>query len=161
MFSLIPQVPVPNNTNNIFGNKFFRRPDLATFDRLQIVYEAYCAKIFGLWGTVTSLSKYYNVSRTFIYDTLAVFEEIVELTLGPSAQPANTDSKKEAVEMMASLRLEGKCGIGPIVTIMKRIGLRFSSQGTVSTYLNHIKGVETKCYFKRKIKNISILPRNR
>jgi hypothetical protein len=134
----IPQVLVPDNANNIFGNKFLRRPDLATFDRLQIVYEAYCAKIFGLWGTITALSKYYNISRTFIYDTLAVFEKQVELALGPSVQPADTDSKKEAVEMIASLRLEGECGIGPIVTIMNRIGLRFSSQGTVSTYLNHI-----------------------
>jgi len=138
MFSLIPQVPVPDNANNIFGNKFRRRPGLTTFDRLQIVYEAYCAKIFGLWGTVTALSKYYNVSRTFIYDTLAVFEEIVELALGPSVQPADTDNKKEAVEIMASLRLEGKCGIGSIVTIMNRLGQRFSSQGTVSTYLNYL-----------------------
>lgn len=138
MFSLIPQVPVPDHASNIFGNKFLRRPELTTFDRLQIVYEAYCAKIFGLWGTITALSKYYNISRTFIYDTLAVFEEIVELALGPSVQPADTDSKKEAVEMIASLRLEGKCGIGPIVTIMNRLGLRFSSQGTVSTYLNHL-----------------------
>ncbi|WP_339132516.1 MAG: hypothetical protein WGN25_09755 [Candidatus Electrothrix sp. GW3-4] len=138
MFSLVPQVPVPDNASNIFGNKFLRRPELATFDRLQIVYEAYCAKIFGLWGTVTALSKYYNVSRTFIYDTLAVFEEIVELALGPPVQPADTENKREAVEMIASLRLEGKCGIGSIVAIMNRIGLRFSSQGTVSTYLNHI-----------------------
>ena len=127
MFSLVPQMPVPDNANNVFGNKFLRRPELATFDRLQIVYEAYCAKIFGLWGTVTTLSKYYNVSRTFIYDTLAIFEEVVELALGPSVQPANTENKKEAVEMIASLRLERKCGIGSIVTIMKRLGQRFSS----------------------------------
>jgi len=138
MFTLMPQVSLSDNTNNIFGNKFLRRPELATFDRLQIVYEAYCAKIFGLWGTITALSKYYNVSRTFIYDTLAVFEEIVELALGPPVQPDDTENKKEAVEMMASLRLEGKCGVGPIVTIMKRLGQRFSSQGTVSTCLNHI-----------------------
>lgn len=138
MFPLIPQLPVPDNANNIFGNKFFRRPDLTIFDRLQIVYEAYCAKIFGLWGTISSLSRYYNISRTFIYDTLAVFEEVVELALGPSVQPADTDNKKEAVEIMASLRLEGKCGIGSIVTIMNRLGHRFSSQGTVSTYLNHL-----------------------
>lgn len=138
MFPLIPQVSVPDNANNIFGNKFRRRPELTTFDRLQIVYEAYCAKIFGLWGEITALSKYYNISRTFIYDTLAVFEEVVELALGPSVQPADTDNKKEAVEIMVSLRLEGKCGIGPIVTIMNRLGQRFSSQGTVSTYLNHL-----------------------
>ena len=59
---------------------------------------------------ITSLSKYYNISKTFIYETLAVFEEVVELALGPPVLPADTDSKKEAVEMIASLRLEGKCG---------------------------------------------------
>ncbi|MCI5124376.1 MAG: hypothetical protein D3925_07845, partial [Candidatus Electrothrix sp. AR5] len=88
------QVPVPDNANNIFGNKFCRRPELTIFDRLQIVYDAYCAKIFDLWGTISALSRYYNMSRTFIYDTLAVFEEVVELALGPSVQPADTDKKK-------------------------------------------------------------------
>jgi hypothetical protein len=138
MFLSIPQVPVPDNVNNIFGNKFLRRPELTTFDRLQIAYEALCAKIFGLWGTVSALSRYHNISRTFIYNTLATFEKIVQLAFGPSSQPNDINNKKESVEMIASLRLEGKCGIGPIVTIMNRLGLRFSSQGTVSTYLNHL-----------------------
>ena len=78
MLPFIPEVSVLDHTNNIFGNKFIRRPDLTTFDRLQIAYEALCAKIFGLWGTISALAKYHNISRTFIYDTLAVFEEIVE-----------------------------------------------------------------------------------
>ncbi|MCI5168138.1 MAG: hypothetical protein D3903_19130 [Candidatus Electrothrix sp. GM3_4] len=132
--------PLPDAASNIniFGNKFYRRPNLTVFDRLQIVYEAYCAKIFSLWGTITSLSKHFNISRTFIYDSLAVFEKTVEQLLGTSVQTADPDSKKQAVEIMVSLRLEGKCSIGPIVTIMNRLGLHFSSQGTVSGYLNHL-----------------------
>ncbi|MCI5144383.1 MAG: hypothetical protein D3923_02395 [Candidatus Electrothrix sp. AR3] len=46
-------LPHAASTSNIFGNKFYRRPDLTVFDWLQIVYEAYCAFFFGLWGTVT------------------------------------------------------------------------------------------------------------
>jgi hypothetical protein len=138
MFFPAPEVTFPDTANNIFGNKFFRRPELTTFDRLQIGCEAYRAKNFSLWGAITELSKYHNISRTFIYDTLATFEKVVEQALGSSVQPAGTDSKKEAVEIMASLRLEGKCGVGAVVTTMKRPGLRFSSQGTVSTYLNHL-----------------------
>ena len=138
MLPFIPEVPVLDHTNNIFGNKFIRRPDLTTFDRLQIAYEALCAKMFGLWGTISALAKYHNISRTFIYNTLAVFEEIVELVFGDTPQQVEIENKRESVELMIALRLEGKCGVGAISTIMKRLSYRFSSQGTVSTYLNHI-----------------------
>ena len=120
------------------GNKFLRRPDLTTFDRLQIVFEAYAAKVFGLWGTITALARHFNISRTFIYDQLAYFEEIVDQLLGPSVIVDNSDVKRSSVGVMASLRLEGRCTIGGIVAIMKHLGLRFSSQGTVSTYLNYL-----------------------
>lgn len=138
MFPFTSEISIPDNTSNIFGNKFIRRPDLTTFDRLQIAYEALCAKIFGLWGTISALAKYYNISRTFIYDTLAVFENIVELVFGETSQQIEIESKKESVEAIIALRLEGKCGAGAISTIMKRLNKRFSGQGTVSTYLNHI-----------------------
>ena len=82
MIPFMPEVPVLDRTNSIFGNKFIRRPDLTTFDRLQIAYEALYAKIFGHWGMISALAKYHNISRTFIYNTLAVFEEVVELALG-------------------------------------------------------------------------------
>ncbi len=138
MFPLIPEVPALDTNNNVFGNKFLRRPDLTVFDRVQIAYEALCAKIFGLWGTVSALAKYHNVSRTFIYETLATFEEIAELAFGETSQQLDIERKKESLEVMTALRLEGKCGIGAISTIMKRLNKRFSAQGTVSTYLNHI-----------------------
>ena len=138
MLSLIPEVPVLDHTNNIFGNKFIRRPDLTTFDRLQIAYEALCAKIFNHWGVISALARYHNVSRTFVYNTLAVFEQVVELALGEPPQQVEIENKRESVELMIALRLEGKCGVGAISTIMKRLNHRFSGQGTVSTYLNHI-----------------------
>lgn len=140
MLPLIPEVPALDTTNNIFGNKFLRRSDITTFDRLQIAYEALCAKIFGMWGTISALAKHHNISRQFIYNTLATFEEVVDLALGEHTQPADIkgEDKRSSVEMMLFLRLEGKCGVGPISTIMKRLNQRFSSQGIVSTYLNHI-----------------------
>ena len=132
------EVPEIVYAKTIVGNKFLRRPELTTFDRLQIVFEAYSAKVFGMWGTITALSRHFNISRTFIYDQLAAFEEIVEQLLGSPVLSPDPDVKRDAVEIMASLRLEGRCSISSIVTIMKRIGLRFSSQGTVSTYLNQL-----------------------
>jgi len=113
-----------------------RRSDLSVFDRLQIVFEAYSAKVFGHWGTITALSRYFNISRTFIYNQLANFEKVVVQLMGPSMPPKHPDIKRNAVEVMAALRLEGKCSIGSIVAIMKRLGLQFSSQGTISNYLN-------------------------
>ncbi|MCI5140539.1 MAG: hypothetical protein D3909_02185 [Candidatus Electrothrix sp. ATG1] len=138
MFPFTPQMSALDNASNIFGNKFIRRPDLTVFDRVQIAYKALCAKIFGLWGTISALAEYHNISRTFIYDTLATFEKIAEIAFGETSQHLDIDSKKESVEVMIALRLEGKCGVGAISTIMKRLNQRFSSQGTVSTYLNHI-----------------------
>ena len=138
MFPFAPQTSALDNASNIFGNKFLRRPDLTVFDRLQIAYEALCAKIFGLWGTISALAKYHNVSRTFIYEILATFEEVVELVFGETSQHSDIERKKDSLEVMIALRLEGKCGLGAISTIMKRLNQRFSSQGTVSTYLNHI-----------------------
>ena len=138
MFPFTPEVPALDTTNNVFGNKFLRRPDLTTFDRVQIAYEALCAKIFGMWGTISALAKYHNISRTFIYDTLATFEEITELAFGETSQQLDIENKKESFEVMTALRLEGKCSVGAISTIMKRLNHRFSGQGTVSTYLNHI-----------------------
>ena len=140
MFPIISEIPALDTTNNVFGNKFLRRSDITTFDRLQIAYEALCAKMFGLWGTISALARYHNISRTFIYDTLATFEEVIDLTLGEPNQPSDItdEAKKDSVEMMLLLRLEGKCGVGPISAIMKRLNQRFSGQGTVSTYLNYI-----------------------
>ena len=131
------------NIPNIQPSKFLRRPDLPAFTRLEIVFEAYCAKIFKIWGTITDLALFHNVSRTFIYNQLAVFEEIVNFAFGVDVKPEDATDKKDAVELMASLRMEGKCSIGSIVTIMNRFDFRFSSQGTVSQYLNKLGTVLT------------------
>jgi hypothetical protein len=71
MLSLIPEVPAFDTTNNIFGNKFLRRPDLTVFDRVQIAYEALCAKIFGLWGTISALALLEG--KNFLYSSQQCF----------------------------------------------------------------------------------------
>jgi len=72
-----------------------RRPDLTVFDRLQIVFDAYCSKIFNIWGTITELARFHDVSRTFIYNQLARFEIIVESALGTPAIVENDDTQKK------------------------------------------------------------------
>jgi len=143
MNSSFPLLSNDSNTNldNVLGiqpNHFLRRPDLSAFTRLQIVFEAYCAKIYRIWGTITELALLYDVSRTFIYNQLARFEIILEYAFGSPATPKDADDKKDAVELMTSLRMEGKCTIGSIVTLMKRLNFRYSSQGTISQYLNRL-----------------------
>jgi hypothetical protein len=54
---------------------------------------------------------YHDISRTFIYDQPAAFEKIVDQLLGPPVLAADPDVKRDAAEVMASLRLEGKCGV--------------------------------------------------
>ncbi|MEA3357323.1 MAG: hypothetical protein U9Q67_02715 [Patescibacteria group bacterium] len=121
--------------------KFVRRTDLTAYDRMMLAIEAHYAQIHNLWGTITNLALFHDVSREFIYQQLHIFEQIIEYAFGtfdtiPKSE--GTNDKKEAVETMLSLRLEGKCSIGSIVTIMKRFGLYFSGQGTISQYLNRL-----------------------
>jgi hypothetical protein len=56
----ILEAPEVVYANSIAGNRFLRRPELTFFDRFQIVFEAYSAKIFGLRGTTTALSRHFK-----------------------------------------------------------------------------------------------------
>jgi len=135
----------PNDINTNLGHelaiqphKFLRRPDLSAFTRLQIIVEAYYAKCFRTWGAITELALFHNVSRTFIYNQLARLEIVIEYVFGPPATFKDTDDKKNAIGLIASLRMEGKCSIASIVAIMKRLNFPYSSQGSVSQYINII-----------------------
>jgi len=55
--------------------KFIRRKDLTQIVRLDIAYKALMAITFGIWGTITELSREYNVSRTFISSLASVLME--------------------------------------------------------------------------------------
>jgi len=114
------------------GNKFVRRHDLTPSIRLYIAFMALTANAMGAWGKITELSRQFMISRTFVYmlantlhDTsLAVFGDNV-------SKPAFAEELP--YHYMLSLRLEGRCSIEAISTIMKRFGSDIASVGSVMT----------------------------
>ena len=118
--------------------QFIRRDDLTDHIRLMIVYNAYMAQRLGTWGTITNLSKEYQVSRTFIYSLLSGFKEVIPLLFSDKNNFNFTYTKKYICSIILAFRLEGRCSIDAISTLMKRFDLSYSSVGTVSQTLSKI-----------------------
>jgi len=118
------------------GIKFTRRNDLDPATRLYIAYTALTAQMFGLWGTVTQLSRDYAISRTFVYMLANTLEESMPVMFGPAVAYTQTlEERNISIQLLLSLRLEGKCSIDGVSTIMKRIGAGISSAGLISRLL--------------------------
>jgi hypothetical protein len=118
--------------------KFIRRPDLSPVIRIQIACAAVVAKLSGQWGVITELARQYVVSRTFVYMLAASLQEAGNLLFRePGALPPTCDERMP-YRYMLSLRLEGRCSIGAISTIMTRFGVEPSSTGTISQTLQTI-----------------------
>jgi len=104
---------------------------------MSIAYRAIEAKIDREWGVITALSKYYEISRTFVY---MLRDRLISLTphiFFPNKEVASY-SKKEMTETILSYRLEGGMSIGEISTVMKRRRLDYSGESTISQSLSAI-----------------------
>jgi len=104
---------------------------------MSISYRAMEAKINREWGVVTALSKYYDISRTFVY---MLRDRLISLTPHIFFPNKETKSynKKEMIETILSYRLEGGMSIGAISTVMKRQKLDYSGESTISQSLSAI-----------------------
>lgn len=125
-------------TEELSSPKFIRRPDLTAFVRLQIAFTALFAQHQGQWGVMTQLARQYVISRTFVYMLAASLEQTTQIVFGEPRCPAVVNDKQYAYRYMLSLRLEGRCSIGAISTIMKRFDVKYSSTGKVSHMLHEI-----------------------
>ena len=117
------------------GIKFMRRPDLTFSKRLYIAATALSAMHNHQWGVITSMAKQFVVSRTYIYILAATLTETDSLLFGTTFQ--HTESRLAAFHYMLSLRLEGRCSIEAISTIMKRFEIKLDSTGSISEYLTY------------------------
>ena len=119
--------------------KFTRRKDLTTAIRLSIANTALYAQMTGAWGTITDLAKTYNISRTFVYSLGSTLREAAQFVFGEAAEFISSSSIHElSIQVMLSLRLEGRNSITAISTFMKRFELEFSSVGYISQMLSRI-----------------------
>ncbi len=86
---------------------------------------------------ITNLARTYAISRTFVYLLAASLAATSEEVFGPSLSPMRPDALLP-YRYMLSLRLEGRCSLGGIATIMKRFDVNLSSVGTISESLHAI-----------------------
>ena len=117
------------------GIKFIRRPDLNSSKRLHIASTAMTAMLNHTWGTISGMATQFNISRTFIYTLVSTLTEMGSVFFGTTYQ--YTKSKFMAFQYMLSLRLEGRCSIQAISTIMNRFQIYPNSVGSISQYLTY------------------------
>jgi len=91
----------------------------------------------GSWGVITRLAREYHISRTFIYALLATFKSACGPLFSPRESVASP-TRKALEERILAYRLEGRCSIDAISTLMKREGLPLSSSGAVSELLTRM-----------------------
>ncbi|MCW4031810.1 MAG: hypothetical protein NWF08_00255 [Candidatus Bathyarchaeota archaeon] len=121
-----------------YGNKFIRRSDLTPSIRLSIAVTALMAKINDSWGKISELAKQFMVSRMFIYMLVYRLEATSLIIFGDNRSEPPAIEQRLPYYYMLSLRLEGRCGIGAISTIMERFGIKISSVGSISQFLKYI-----------------------
>jgi hypothetical protein len=119
--------------------RFTRRADLTNSIRLTIAANALHAMIHGVWGAITSLADEYGISRPFVYSLADTLKDVGQFLFGETAEFVSVSSPRErSIQMMLSLRLEGRSSIGAVSTIMNRFDYDLSSAGSISQTLSHI-----------------------
>ncbi|ETR69887.1 MAG: hypothetical protein OMM_03634 [Candidatus Magnetoglobus multicellularis str. Araruama] len=124
--------------DTISGTKFIRRKDLTPLVRLEIAYKALMAITYGLWGTITELSREHDVSRTFIYSLASVLLESSTNIFSGAISKLNPNIKRVLLTYILALRLEGRCSNLSISILLKRFECENNSVGYVSQILNII-----------------------
>ncbi|ETR65470.1 MAG: hypothetical protein OMM_14200 [Candidatus Magnetoglobus multicellularis str. Araruama] len=111
---------IMKDIDTISGTKFIRRKDLTPLVRLEIAYKALMAITYGLWGTITELSREHEVSRTFIYSLASlllesstnIFSGVIS-KLNPNIKRVlftpKSGNPKSWVEFVLCLILKGYC----------------------------------------------------
>lgn len=120
------------------GPQFIRRTDLTPSIRLSIAYTALMAQGAGLWGKITELARQFLISRMFVYMLAHALEEHSQIIFGDQDVKPPVIEQRLPYQYIVSLRLEGRCSIEAISTIMKRFNLPLSSIGSISQILNYI-----------------------
>jgi Transposase, Mutator family. len=124
---------------NCGSPKFHRRKDLTVETRL---YIAFMAIMCNQWGIITDMAKKYAISRTFVYMLSSQLNRAVEDYFQAGGAPTKKElvmeEKAKSLEYALLLRMEGKCSIPAISGILKKMGMKNTSVGTISQKLNQI-----------------------
>jgi hypothetical protein len=114
--------------------KFIRRHDLEPHTRIEIVRLAWLNQ--GFYGKMTQIAQDYHISRTFLYQlTWAAQRQLDTLFSVPTGLDQDLQSQLESLILL--LRLEGKCSLPSIASILKHFAYQPNSVGYLSEYLQN------------------------
>src|SRR6266700_1834421 len=97
--------PPPTRGNTM---KFTRRPDLAPQSRIEIVKLVWLYQ--GVYGKMTEIAQYYQISRTFLYQLLLMGNLQLE-TLFSDEKLLFQRDHRHLEQLLLLLRLEGNCSL--------------------------------------------------
>ena len=111
--------------------KFTRRPDLDPPTRIHIVMLAWLHQ--GVYGKMTEIARSYQISRTFLYQLLLMANLQLETLFSDGKRLAQADPYP-LEPLMLLLRLEGKCSLGSIASILQALDYHPHSVGYLSQF---------------------------
>src|SRR5256885_1141366 len=113
--------------------KFTRRPDLAPQTRIDIVMLAWLHQ--GVYGKMTELAQCYQISRTFLYQLLFMANLQLE-TLFSEEKLLFQKDHCHLEQLIVLLRLEGKCSLLSIASILQALEYHPHSVGYLSQFFH-------------------------
>ena len=84
------------------------------------------------------MRRLYRISRPFVYLLADKLKEAGRFLFGETAEFVSASSPEHSIQMMLSLRLEGRGSIGAIATIMNRFAYDLHSAGSINQTLSRI-----------------------
>ena len=117
--------------------KFIRRHDLTPHARIEMVRLAWLNQ--GTYGKMTQIAQDYHISRTFLYQLMWAANLQLE-TLFSDQQPHVQDAQPLLEPFILLLRLEGKCSIPSLSSILKYFQYQPNSVGYLSECFQNYGG---------------------
>src|SRR5216684_3884255 len=113
--------------------KFTRRHDLEPQTRIHIVMLAWLHQ--GVYGKMTEIAKAYQISRTFLYQLLLMANLQLE-TLFSDEKLLFQKDHRHLDQLLLLLRLEGKCSLLSLSSILKALEYHPNSVGYLSQFFH-------------------------
>jgi hypothetical protein len=115
--------------------KFTRRPDLDPQTRIHIVMLAWLYQ--GVYGKMTQLAHYYQISRTFLYQLIFMANLQLEMLFSDEKLLFQKDHQ-HFEHLLLLLRLEGNCSLLSISSILKALEYHPNAVGSLSQFFHRV-----------------------
>jgi tetratricopeptide (TPR) repeat protein len=115
--------------------KFTRRPDLDPHTRIEIVRRAWLYQ--GVYGKMTHIAHYYQISRTFLYQLIFLANLQLEMLFSDAKLLLQKDHQ-HFEQLLLLLRLEGNCALLSMSSILKALEYHPNSVGYLSQFFQSV-----------------------